>query len=238
MVGSEDQRRQAPLAGVEPAGWKVWTPDATEGREGKGRGRRGKEGSRREEREKRRGGEERGEKSGWREEGRERNGMLVERVDPVGRRASQAKQSKVPAKAKKAPEKQTQSKKIAAPRKARDGPALIGSWPEEVPHLACLIGLSQVAFPPRYLLDCLCYSLFVFCRSSGLGWVMFVVGYIGQTGGGLALFEERGLAWQGEVERAKGEARKRAARHPFFPFLYDDDSENSSIISLSLFLHL
>ena len=68
---------------------------------------------------------------------------------------------------------------------------------------------------------------------------MFVVGYIGLIGGGLALFEERiGLAWQGEVERVKGEARKRAARHPFFPFLYDDDSENSSIISSSLFLHL
>lgn len=125
MVGSGDQRRQAPLAGVGPAGWKVWTPNATEGREGRERGRKGKEGSRREEREKRKeGGEERGRNPDGEKEGRERNGMVVERVNPVGRRASQAKQSKVQAKAKKAPEKQTQSKKNSSSTEGAGWPGL------------------------------------------------------------------------------------------------------------------
>lgn len=84
-----------------------------------------------------------------------------ESIRSVGERVKQSK-----AKSKQKPKKRQKSKrkarKKAAPRKARDGPALIGSWLEGVPHLACLIGLSQVAFPPRYL------TLFILFSSSVL----------------------------------------------------------------------
>ncbi|PYH34821.1 uncharacterized protein BO87DRAFT_44076 [Aspergillus neoniger CBS 115656] len=103
---------------------------------------------------------------GRRGEGEEWNGGGTSQSGrSVGERVKQSK-----AKSKHKPKRHQKSKrkarKKAAPRKARDSPALIGSWPEGVPHLACLIGLSQVAFPPRYLT---LFMLFSFCVSLYFG---------------------------------------------------------------------
>ncbi|PYH53828.1 uncharacterized protein BO96DRAFT_119750 [Aspergillus niger CBS 101883] len=125
-----------------------------------------------------------------------------ESIRSVGERVKQSK-----AKSKQKPKKRQKSKrkarKKAAPRKARDGPALIGSWPEGVPHLACLIGLSQVAFPPRYLTLFILFSVSVLLyfedRSGTVLWIIHR-----KETSGLRSHQKEG--WKSDVEES-GEKR-------------------------------